>query len=264
MNDHYNLTAVHTSTIPLKLHRTTFAFLTLLHNLPSTTMPRRQPRTSFSSSDPTTTITLPASEVLPPQTFTDGEPLPKLIVFDLDYTLWPFWVDTHVDGPLKKPVPGTKDAGYAVRDAHNGSFGFYNEVASILSSVHSKSILMGVASRTCTPDLARQMLSYLHIPPTTTSESTTAPSAASLFDYLEMYPGSKTNHFKSIHKRSGVAYEEMLFFDDESRNRNVEDLGVTMQLVESGVTRAAVDKGIRRWRERNGRTRRAEAKEREG
>jgi magnesium-dependent phosphatase 1 len=46
----------------------------------------------------------------------------------------------------------------------------------------------------------------------------------------------------------------MLFFDDESRNKNVEVLGVTMWLVRDGVTRNEIDDGIRSWRTRTGRT----------
>lgn len=206
---------------------------------------------SFSSDDPTTVVTLPAESVQIPTTLGDGKPLPKLIVFDLDYTLWPFWVDTHPDPPLKK----SKDGGLTVGDAHGGKYGFYNEVAGVLTAIRSRGIKIGCASRTCTPDLAHQMLSMLHLPVEGSSQT-----AISLFDYKEMYPGSKTSHFQRIQKKSGIPYEEMLFFDDESRNGNVETLGVTFQLVRDGVTKSEVDKGIEKWRKKNDRTQ----KQREG
>jgi magnesium-dependent phosphatase 1 len=91
------------------------------------------------------------------------------------------------------------------------------------------------------------MLKLLKIP----SSSTSGSRAIDYFDHLQIYPGSKTTHFERIHRDSGIPYEEMLFFDDESRNKNVEVLGVVMQLVKDGVTRDEIDKGVRSWRKRN-------------
>lgn len=65
--------------------------------------------------------------------------------------------------------------------------------------------------------------------------------------------GSKTAHFARLQKQSGLSYGEMLFFDDEARNKNVEELGVVMYLVRDGVTRDMVDRGVREWRRRKGR-----------
>lgn len=208
-------------------------------------MTRRNQPSSFSAEDDTTTVTLPAEAIPAPATFSDGLPIPKMMVFDLDYTLWPFWCDTHVSGPLQ----GSKDGGLTVKDVHGGSYGFYNDVAGILSAIKSRDIIIGAASRTSAPDVARSLLTSLRIP-----SDGSSTKAIRLFDHMEIYPGSKITHFQHLHRKSGLAHEEMLFFDDESRNKNVETLGVVMQLVRQGVTRSEIDKGVESWRKRNNRT----------
>jgi magnesium-dependent phosphatase 1 len=94
------------------------------------------------------------------------------------------------------------------------------------------------------------MLKLLKIP----HASGSSGRAIDYFDHLQIYPGSKTTHFTRIQRDSGIAYDEMLFFDDESRNKNVETLGVTMWLVKDGVTRSVIDAGVKSWRTRTGRT----------
>ncbi|KAF2449314.1 magnesium-dependent phosphatase-1 [Karstenula rhodostoma CBS 690.94] len=206
-------------------------------------MPRRGANSSFGGDATTTTTALPEKTQWP-ATFTDGLPLPKIVVFDLDYTLWPFWVDTHVTGPLK-----AQEGGLKVKDRYGEGYGFYAHVGGILDALKQKGILIGAASRTHAPDLGREMLKLLKIPSSTSSSSSSR--AIDYFDHLQIYPGNKTTHFERIHRDSGVAFEDMLFFDDESRNKNVEVLGVVMQLIRDGVTINEIDAGVRSWRKRH-------------
>uniref|UniRef100_A0A1B6LNV1 Magnesium-dependent phosphatase-1 n=1 Tax=Graphocephala atropunctata TaxID=36148 RepID=A0A1B6LNV1_9HEMI len=124
--------------------------------------------------------------------------LPKLVVFDLDYTLWPYWVDTHIDLPIKKASDGT------VVDRRGVKLKIFAETKKVLETLKENKILIAAASRTQEPPAARDMLKYFDLD--------------KYFDFKEIYPGEKTTHFQRIKKDSNVQYEDMLFFDDEKRN----------------------------------------------
>nr|XP_033778998.1 magnesium-dependent phosphatase 1-like isoform X1 [Geotrypetes seraphini] len=141
----------------------------------------------------------------------------ELVVFDLDYTLWPFWVDTHVDPPFLKTSDGR------IVDQTGRSIRLYNDVPQVLEELHKQGILMAAASRTGEVKGANQLLQLF--------------SLDHYFSQKEIYPGCKVNHFQRIQQRNGIPYQNMMFFDDERQNiTDVRPLGVTCVLVQNGMS----------------------------
>ncbi|KDN52736.1 magnesium-dependent phosphatase-1 [Tilletiaria anomala UBC 951] len=177
-----------------------------------------------------------------------GAACPKMVVFDLDYTLWPAWVDTHVTPPLKRAPPTSINR---VADRHGEALSFFPHVPAILLHLKDKGIKIGVASRTSAPSAARQALTGLVLEDTRKGKKPGEEvKSIALFDYQEIYPGSKLTHLKRLHADSGIAYEDMIFFDDEHRNSEVGKLGVLFVLVgHPGLDLGTFEKGIREWRQ---------------
>ncbi|CAH9095237.1 unnamed protein product, partial [Cuscuta epithymum] len=111
--------------------------------------------------------------------------LPRLVVVDLDYTLWPFYCHSRSEHDYAELYPQARE---------------------ILLALHEMGIGVAIASRTPTPNIARAFLLKLGL--------------GSIFIAKEMFPSRspKTEHFERIHRRTMVPYNQMLFFDDEKRN----------------------------------------------
>uniref|UniRef100_A0A1B6DN34 Magnesium-dependent phosphatase 1 n=1 Tax=Clastoptera arizonana TaxID=38151 RepID=A0A1B6DN34_9HEMI len=151
--------------------------------------------------------------------------LPSLIVFDLDYTLWPYWVDTHVDFPVSKKYDGK------VYDRRGHNIKLYPEVLEVLELLSSSGMNLGIASRTGEISGANDLLRLFDI--------------KKYFKYREIYPGNKTSHFSRFQSLSNIKYEDMLFFDDEMRNiHDISRLGVTCILVENGTSMSVLKEGL--------------------
>jgi len=141
-----------------------------------------------------------------------------LAVFDLDFTLWDCggtWCD-HTNPPYYKQNG-------IIRDRDERGIILYPDVRSILDHLNEQKVLMSVASRTGAPDWADELMRLFNI--------------KKYFKYFEIYPGSKLNLFKSLQKKTGLAYQNMIFFDDEYRNiEEVGRLGVETVFVENGIS----------------------------
>lgn len=143
--------------------------------------------------------------------------LPRLIVFDLDFTLWDCggtWCDC-----LSPPF--ARD-GQRIVDRTQRHVRLYEDVPEIFAHCDRQQIPIAAASRTEQPKWARELLELLEV--------------SDRFAFAEIYPASKLRHFAALQKDSGLAYEEMLFFDDEMRNiREVSELGVSCIFVPEGI-----------------------------
>ncbi|ETW82029.1 hypothetical protein HETIRDRAFT_418029 [Heterobasidion irregulare TC 32-1] len=170
---------------------------------------------------------------------------PKLVAFDLDYTLWPLWIDTHVTPPLRREG----DELNAVHDRYDNKISFYHDVPQILHRLQSAGVIVAACSRTSAPELARKALSLLLVPPRAGDKHGPVKPAIEFFDQMEIYPGSKLTHFRKLQQKTGIPYSEMLFFDDEHRNKEVQALGVTFALVRNDFTERTFEEGLAAWRQ---------------
>lgn len=156
---------------------------------------------------------------------------PELIVFDLDFTLWDCggtWCDC-----LTPPFRLERGR---VFDRDGRHIRLYEDVMLVLDWTARSDVPTALASRTEQPAWARELVDLLGI--------------ADRFAFAEIYPSSKLKHFRALHAASGVAHENMLFFDDEHRNiREVSELGVTCVSVDTGMTLQLFETGLRRYRQ---------------
>ncbi|WOG84631.1 hypothetical protein DCAR_0103815 [Daucus carota subsp. sativus] len=146
--------------------------------------------------------------------------LPRLVVFDLDYTLWPFYCECRSKREMPKLYPQAKG---------------------VLLALKEKGIDMAIASRSPTADIANTFLDKLDI--------------KSMFVAQEIYSSwtHKTEHFQKINRLTGVPFKSMLFFDDEHRNiEAVSKMGVTSILVDNGVDLRAFRQGLAEFSQNSG------------
>ena len=162
----------------------------------------------------------------------DAGPLPGLIVFDLDYTLWQAYADC-TSGP-----PYRLFSADVAQDRHGAPIALYPGARAILGALHSRACRLAVASRSETAGWAHTLVDLM--------------LGKELFrGGVEIFPSSKVEHFRRLRRATGVGFDSMVFLDDEERNvREVGRLGVVCERVDNGVTVEAIGSALTRYRAR--------------
>lgn len=164
-------------------------------------------------------------------------PFPPLVVFDLDWTLWPLDVDTHCSPPFTTTPSGS------VRDRHGSACELFPDTRAVLARLAAGGSQVAFASRTTDPEAAEALLRAHGLWGVLQEQR----------DLFQAYPsggrGAKTRHFAAIFGATGWQPADTLFFDDMHDNVEVATrAGVTCVLLERGITLQALESGLAAWR----------------
>lgn len=164
---------------------------------------------------------------------------PAAVVFDLDYTLWPWWCDCHISSPVRS-INGSQLA-----DSSGLSLKLYDDISSIIKELHKKGVVMIGASRTATPEIATEILNLFEIG---------GKPMIQYFDALQWGQHSKIKHIQRASVELGLEKEleegSFILFDDESRNGDVSSINCHFALIDDcdkGLTREVFEQAMTRW-----------------
>jgi magnesium-dependent phosphatase 1 len=183
--------------------------------------------------------------------FTDGIK-PELVIFDCDYTLWPFDCDKDVRAPYTIHENGL------ITDYMHRKSNPYPNVISIIEGLVDADIPIAYASRNPSEFQIEQLLKAIRIKPKNENKKHIQNmwdviQSDSFFHAYSSYGGSsgKTKHFTAIQKETGISYSKMIFFDDLPENIwNARLLGITSVVVtqKNGLTWKDINVGFNAWR----------------
>ena len=165
-----------------------------------------------------------------------------LLVFDCDYTLWPFDCDKDVVAPFYPHVAG------GIIDRSWRPANPFPEVRAVFEYIVEHKMSFAIASRNPSAASIAQLLSCIMIPVDGGYKSVWSMLPAGCFHaYSSGGTKAKTKHFKRISKATGRPLTEMVFFDDVPDNiETAASQGVTCVQVDqrTGLTMAAFKCGL--------------------
>jgi len=166
-----------------------------------------------------------------------SQPLPKLLVLDLDWTVW------KGDCGVNFLEPFTTSSTGVVFDAYFRRVCLFPEVKEILAEFHAAGVKIAFASRNEGYGRCKQLL-----------------EAFDLWSYAEtllaMSSGRSKNkdpHFKILNGTTGIDYTEMLFVDDLPQNIDgAREMGVVSVLCDhmKGLCWDRIDAGLAEYQTR--------------
>eukprot|EP00049_Salpingoeca_infusionum_P019580 m.362526 g.362526 ORF g.362526 m.362526 type:complete len:187 (-) comp20602_c0_seq1:229-789(-) len=162
---------------------------------------------------------------------------PRLVAFDLDACSWETEMYLLDGQPFRRCDKTGK-----VFDRSQQEVALFPDMPKILHDLHShddwKGVEVAFVSRTHYPEWAEECLNLIHV-------NDRGVTAYDVSTHRQIYPGTKTTHFRKLQEATGLPFEHMLFFDNEYRNvRDVSTLGVTCVFTPEGMNAKYWQQGL--------------------